>query len=364
MEPMGRVNPDMVILAREYRSLTQKELAERARIKQPHVAMIEGGVEGAASSETMGAIADALEFPIEFFYQAEMRLGFGSSSLYYRKMSAITAADRKAISSITNLSRIGLKRLLDAVEVDSDLPLPRVHLKDVGGSPSKAAAIVRAAWSLPDGPVQHLTSFVERCGIVIVEADFGVRGLSGTSMRLANLPPLIFLNNSLPPDRYRYTLAHEVGHLVLHDAPRETMEDEADDFASELLLQKTEFKVSVSQFGGRPTLRNLVALKPYWKVAISSMIMRLGELGIISEDYKRSLFIQMSTLKMRMSEPQPFEKEVPTLYSNIVQSALGDIPSDADIPAKIMKMPADVFTRLYASSLRVDKPAPSRLRLV
>ena len=364
MEPMGRVNPDMVILAREYRELTQKQLAECAKIKQPQVAMIEGGVDGSASSETIRAIADALRFPIEFFYQPEPRLGFGSSSLYYRKMSAITAADRKSVSSITNLGRIGLKRLLDAVEVDSDLSLPRVHLKDVGGSPSKAAAVVRAAWGLPDGPVQHLTSFVERCGIVIVESDFGIRGISGTSMRLANLPPLIFLNNSLPPDRYRFTLAHEIGHLVLHDAPRETMEDEADDFASELLLQKAEFKVSVSQFGARPTLRNLVALKPYWKVAISSMVMRLGELGIISEDYKRSMFIQMSTLKMRMSEPQPFEKEVPTLYANIVRSALGDLPDGTDIPAKIMKMPPDVFTRLYASSLRADRPEPSRLRLV
>ena len=364
MEPMGRVNQDMVILAREYRAITQKELAEAANIKQPQVAMIEGGVDGSASYVTISAIAAALNFPIEFFYQTEPRLGFGSSSLYYRKMSTITAADRKSISSITNLSRIGLKRLLDAVEVDSDLSLPRVHLKDVGRSPSKAAAVVRAAWGLPDGPVHHLTSFVERCGIVIIESDFGIRGISGTSMRLANLPPLIFLNNSLPADRHRFTLAHEVGHLVLHDAPRETMEDEADDFASELLLQKTEFKVSVSQFGGRPTLRNLVALKPYWKVAISSMIRRLGEIGIISEDYKRSMFIQMSTLKMRMSEPQPFDKEVPTLYDNIVRSALGDLPADMNIPATVMKMPQDVFTRLYAFSLRADKPGPSRLRLV
>ena len=364
MELMEQVNPDMVILAREYRALTQRELADAAKIKQPQVAMIEGGVGGAASSETIGAIANALSFPLDFFFQSEPRLGFGSSSLYYRKMSTITAADRKSISSITNLSRIGLKRLLDAVEVDTDLSLPRVHLKDVGGSPSKAASVIRAAWGLPDGPVQHLTSFVERCGIIIIESDFGTRGISGTSMRLANLPPLIFLNNSLPPDRYRFTLAHELGHLVLHDAPRETMEDEADDFASELLLQKTEFKVSVSQFGARPTLRNLVALKPYWKVAISSMIIRLGDLGIISDDYKRSMFIQMSTLKMRMTEPQPFDKETPTLYANIIKSALGDLPTEMDIPAKIMKMPADVFTRLYASSLLADKPAPSRLRLV
>ncbi len=362
---LGLVNPDMVILAREYRALTQKELADAALVTQPQIAMLEGGVENSASTETIEKISDALGFPVEFFYQSESRLGFGSSSVYYRKMSSITAADRKSISSITNLTRIGLKRLLDAIEVDSDFVLPRIDLKDVEGSPGKAASIVRAAWGLPDGPIQNLTNFVERSGVIVVESDFGTRGISGTGMRLANLSPLIFINNTLPPDRYRFTLAHELAHLVLHDAPRETMENEADEFASELLMQKTEFKVSVSQFGGRPTLRNLIALKPYWKVAVSAMIMRMGELGIISEQTKRSLFIQMSNLKMRLDEPQPFPKERPTLYSKIVKSAIGDLPDDLDVATQIMKMPADVFKRLYASSLRVEKIEPvSRLRLV
>lgn len=362
---LGQINPDMVILAREYRALTQKELAEAALVKQPQIAMIEGGVENVASAETIEAISKALEFPIEFFYQQEPRLGFGSSSVYYRKMSSITATDRKSISSITNLARIGLKRLLDAVEVDSDFILPRIELKDVDGSPGKAASIVRATWSLPDGPIQNLTNLVERSGVIIVESDFGIRGISGTGMRLANLPPLIFINTALPPDRYRFTLAHELAHLVLHDAPCETMENEADEFASELLMQKTEFKVSVSQFGGRPTLRNLIALKPYWKVSISGMIMRMGQLGIISEQTKRSLFIQMSNLKMRLDEPQPFIKERPTLYSKIVKSAIGDLPDDLDVATQIMKMPIDVFKRLYASSLMVEKTAPvSHLRLV
>jgi len=338
---------------------------EAAFIKQPQIAMLEGGIENSASAETIEVISKVLDFPVDFFYQPEPRLGFGSSSVYYRKMSSITAADRKSISSITNLTRMGLKRLLDAVEVDSDLVLPRVDLKDVDGSPGKAAAIVRAAWSLPDGPIQNLTNFVERSGVIIVESDFGTRGISGTGMRLANLPPIIFINNALPPDRYRFTLAHELAHLVLHDAPHETMEDEADEFASELLMQKSEFKVSVSQFGGKPTLRNLIALKPYWKVAVSAMIMRMGQLGIISEQTKRSLFIQMSNLKMRLDEPQPFSKEQPVLYSKIVQSAIGDLSNDMDVATQVMKMPTDVFKRLYASSLRVGTPASvSHLRLV
>ncbi len=363
MHPAVRLNPEMVVLAREYRALTQKQLAEAASIQQPQIAMIEGGVDGAASVETSNAISSALNFPLEFFFQSEQRLGFGSSSVYYRKKSSIiTAADRKAISSITNLARIGLKRLLDAVDIEADLNLPNISLDDVEGSPSRAASIVRAAWSLPDGPISNLTNFIERAGIVIVEVDFGMRGISGTCMRLTNLPPIIFVNGILPPDRYRFTLAHELGHLVLHDSPRETMEDEADEFASELLMQKTEFRVSVAQFGGRPTLRHLVSLKPYWKVAISSMIMRMGQLSIISDDAKRSLFIQMSNLKMRLDEPQPFPKETPKMYGKIVKAAIGDLPEGSDVARQIMKMPDDVFKRLYAPSLMADKQA--RLRLV
>jgi len=357
------VNPDMVILAREYRLLTQRQLADAASVKQPQIAMLEGGVEDAASRETIERISKVLAFPIEFFYQPEPRLGFGSSSVYYRKMSNITAADRKSISSITNLTRIGLKRLLDAVEIEADLDLPRIDLRDVEGSPSKAASILRASWSLPDGPIQNLTHLVERAGVIIVEIDFGIRGISGTGMRLANLPPIIFINKALPPDRYRFTVAHELAHLVLHDTPRETMEDEADEFASELLMQKLEFKVSVSQFGKAPTLRNLVALKPYWKVAISAMIMRMAQVGVISESSKRSFYIQMSTLKMRLNEPQPFPKERPTLYEKIIKGAIGDFNDDAAAANKIMKMPDDVFKRLYASYLR-EESRPSSLRLV
>lgn len=364
MQQAGRINPDMVILAREYRALTQKALAEAAGIKQPQIAMIEGGVDGAASVETIASISRALDFPVEFFYQNEPRLGFGSSSVYYRRMSSITASDRKAISSITNIARIGLKRLLEAVDIDADLPLPQINLDDDGQSPSKAASIVRGAWRLPDGPIQNLTNLVERAGVVVIECDFGIRGISGTGMRLADMPPLVFINSALAPDRYRFTLAHELAHLVLHDVPRETMEDEADEFAAELLMQRADFKANLTQFGRKPALRDLIQIKPYWKVSIAAMIMRAGQLGVLSETEKRSLYIQMSNLKMRLEEPQPFSKEQPKLYANVVKAALEDLPDDDTMQQKIMKMPYDIFRRLYASFLRAEIPGVARLRLV
>lgn len=361
-------NPDMIILAREYRGLTQKELANNSSLKQPQIAMIEGGIENSASTETILSISNALNFPVEFFYLKEDRLGFGSSSVYYRKSSSITAADRKYISSITNLVRIGIKHFIDSVDIEYDFTLPFIDLKNIDGSPGKAAGIIRAIWGVPDGPINNLTNLIERSGVIIVECDFGVKGLSGTSIRLTNTPPIIFVNKELKPDRYRFTLAHELAHLVIHDKPRETMEDEADEFASELLMQSHEFKISVSQFGKQPTLRNLIALKPYWKVAVSAMIMRMHQINFISEKTKRSLFIQMSNLKMRLNEPQPFKREKPTLFSKLVKAAIGDFDNNVNLAKDIMKLPEDIFKLLYASSLEEDVVTPPaqahRLRLV
>ena len=127
-------------------------------------------------------------------------------------------------------------------------------------------------------------------------------------------------------------------------------------------MQKIEFKVSVSQFGGRPTIRHLISLKPYWKVAISAMVMRMAQLSVISEDSKRSFFIQMSNLKMRLDEPQPFAKERPAMYAKIVRAAIGEIIDTDMVATKIMRLPPDVFKRLYASSLKVEISSP-RLRL-
>ena len=68
---------------------------------------------------------------------------------------------------------------------------------------------------------------------------------------------------------------------------------------------------------------------------------------------------------MRLSEPQPFPKEIPRLYPKIIRSAIGDFAEDLEVAQKIMIMPDDVFKLLYASFLQEEIAAPaSRLRLV
>ena len=63
-------------------------------------------------------------------------------------------------------------------------------------------------------PIRNLTAAVERAGICLVPIN-GLTGVDGISSWVAG-QAVIGLNINVPGDRFRLTLAHELGHLVLH----------------------------------------------------------------------------------------------------------------------------------------------------
>jgi len=360
MNQQAEVNGQMVTLAREYRGVTQSALAAACGVTQQAIAKLEAGVTTALGHDKLSKMANALLFPVKFFSLDEARLGFGSSSYFYRK-KITTASERNRISGIVNISRIHLSLMLKLVEVRGSLPLPRCITQD-GYTPEQAVNILRAAWNLPDGPILNLTKLVEKAGIVVIECPFGTRSIDGTSIWINRHPPIILVNDSLPPDRFRFTIAHELGHLVMHDSPFESMEDEANAFASEFLMQKLPFKINISQIcHNRPTIGKLLQLKPYWKVSVSAMIMRLHQIGRINDEEKRSLFIMLSNNKMSTNEPQPFEKEQPSLFKTILDAALGGYTSKTEAAREILLTFEDDFKHLYGALLASEKP---RLRIV
>ena len=49
----------------------------------------------------------------------------------------------------------------------------------------------------------------------MVPTTFGTNLLDGISFRAEGLPPLFFMNKEVPGDRFRFSLAHELGHMVM-----------------------------------------------------------------------------------------------------------------------------------------------------
>lgn len=354
----------MVILAREFRGLTQEELARKLCISQARVARIEGGLNTDVEPAIMESMTEELGFPAEFFTQEEDRIGFGSSAYFYRKKSELLAADRKRIHGVVNLLRIAVKRFNDFVEIDSTKPLPMFDLTEFDGNPSRIAQALRGLWKLPDGPIKNLTALLEAAGVIVTPCDFGTRAMDATSLRLAEMPPLIFVNQDIPGDRWRFTLAHELGHLIMHDVPHESMEDEADAFAAEFLTPEVEIRAQFGRYS-RLRLQDFANLKPYWKVSMAFLLVRAHTLGFLDDNQRRYLWMTMSKLNMRRKEPNPIEREEPKTLRRILDYFFEKLNYGVPDFGKLLRLnPPELRSLLGVASSGVVAPTGRKMRVV
>lgn len=354
-------NSDLLLLARQYRGRSQAEVAMAAKLDQGHYSRIERDLLNAPPSEdTIETISAALDFPVEFFFQ-DLELGGLPLSIHgpaWRKRASTLSSDIKRLHAELNLRAIHLKEFLNSVDFKADLVLPQLDVDECGGA-AAAARLVRRAWSIPDAPIKSLTKYCERAGILVAHCDFPEK-IDGVTMHLRGLPPTIFLNQNAPADRMRHSLAHELGHIILHRIPTDTMEDEADTFAGELLAP---YKMVCSELiGGRVTLERLVQQKLYWRVSVASLLYKLGKNDFLTENQSGYLWRQISARGWRKSEPleTQFPKEVPSLYQHLVTLHTKELGYTKKDLAKLLRLNGSDLSQLYS----VEDQQATHLRVI
>ena len=110
------------------------------------------------------------------------------------------------------------------------------------------------------------------------------------------------------------TLAHELGHIIMHQIPTETCEDEAWAFASEFLMPKEEIRHDLPM--NITNIRQLLPLKKKWKVSMKALVRKSLDLGCITMNTAKYLYSQLAPYKKY--EPMPLEKEKPFLISSLI----------------------------------------------
>ena len=347
----SNLNPQMVTLGRLSRGLTQNELATKAGIAQGTVSKIEAGISN-PDAQQLSAIADALEYPVDFFETSGAVSGPGLAELYHeRRRKTIRTMVLHNAYATTSIRRMHVERLLRSwAEGVVDFPsFPADDFED----PAKSARTIRAHWELPPGPVFNVTQVIEAAGGIVVECDFGSRHIDGFSKwTTPTAPPLFFVNHALPPDRWRWTLAHELGHLVMHagEMPREGMEREADMFAEEFLMPEAVIKGQLVV----PNLPKLTSLKVHWKVSIAALVERAYHLQAISPRQRTTLWQALSRAGYRLREPEDLDppKELPQALNDLVAFHLRQLGYSASELAAALSLNDAEFQALYLPSQR------------
>jgi Zn-dependent peptidase ImmA (M78 family)/transcriptional regulator with XRE-family HTH domain len=352
---------DMLRLARQRLGFTQKAAAVRLGIPQPVLSRIENGV-AIADSALLTKAAQAYQVPIEFFDIHDPVYGPPVSvHPMTRGKSDVTARELDLITAELNIRLMHLARFLEGVNFNATSDIPSLDVEQYG-SPEKIAATVRAHWGISNGPIKNFTQYLERAGVVIGFSKFGGASVSGVTFKVVGRPPLILLNSTHPADRMRFTLAHELGHLVMNRFPTDDMEDEANQFASAILMPASDMHQAFR--GRRITLELLAALKPEWKVAMQALLVRATSLNCVTANQSRYLWQQVSSRGWRLREPAEldFPVEVPKVLPAIVKSHLTDLGYSLAELSKLMRIHRSEFTELYGP-ITGDRPPSGRPKL-
>ena len=338
------INPNMILLAREARGLTQTDLAEKLHTYKANISRLEHGDSG-ADEETLVALSEATNYPPQFFLQKGEILPV---NLSYRKRKQVAAKLLTPIEAQINIIRRHVQFVTRSLELSApELPLYEVDEKN---TVEKIASLVRKKWNIPAGAIDNLSKILEEQGIIISSFNFGTDRVDSRSMLTDDNYPIIFLNRNLLGDRQRFSLAFELGHLIMHTfciVPHDRdINHEANLFAAELLMPAKDI---LKDFKDGVTLPLLGELKRKWKVSMIALLYRADDLGLLTPNQKRYLVQQFNDQKIRRREPPQLDvpQESPQLMRRLLADFMGKTKLGVMQLCTVLAIEADDYLTYY-----------------
>ncbi len=276
------------------RGWTQAQLEQRSGIRQATLSRYENGMRQPGAVE-VAALARAFGVTSDFLQRGQRRRAAMAVDAHMRRRATAKASQWRRREAQLNEYRLHARTLFEEISLNAEQIVPRFD----GDDAEPAARMVRMQWRMPVGPVRTLIHWLEAAGCLVLVEDFGTPRLDGLSQWIDD-HPVILVNASAPTDRIRWTLAHELGHLVLHsEYVTGDVEVEADEFAAEFLMPAEAIRTSLTT----PNLGKLLDLKQEWGVSVAALIQRAHTLRTITATDRTRLFKMLSARGFRTTEP-------------------------------------------------------------
>jgi Zn-dependent peptidase ImmA (M78 family)/DNA-binding XRE family transcriptional regulator len=315
------IEGERVKQVREMHRLTQTDLAnDIPGLKQSQLSRIESGLASDPDEETTALLALSLGVTPGFFHRPPAP-NLLAHSPQFRARTRLTQG---AKAGAFQWARLVYELHQQLRERANPIPVQLHPMPDA--SPADAARYVRSLLGFTaDAPLPYLILAMERAGVTVLGLPYTVDTLDAFCAWHGE-EPIIAVLKDFPGDRLRFSIAHELGHLVLH-RPGQTgqkIEMEADSFAAELLIP---LKAIARTMPEHPTLSSLTMLKTEWGVSIKSLVRRARELEVIDQQRAISLYKQISSRGWNRAEPGHVPIEKPRALRKLAEILYGPGPN-------------------------------------
>lgn len=331
--------------ARKAAGLSLRTLADRAGISAMAISKYETG-KSTPSSGVLLSLAKALGVRTEYFFRpVKVEL----QEVEYRKHSRLPAKALQQIEGdvIEQLERfLELEQLLpngpvQAFKLPDDLPATISTLDDI----ENLAAKLREAWGLGVDPIPVLTDMLEERGIMVFQSQAIRDDFDGMAAKVNGIP-VVIVGSGWPGDRQRFTLAHELGHLVLSGRLVAELDEEtaSNRFAGAFLAPAPEVRKELGEQRTWLEPRELEALKKAYGLSMQGWMHRAKDLGILPDTHyieMRKFFNARGWHKKEPGEQYPAER--PQLFEQLVYRALGQDLISESKAAELLCLPLSEF---------------------
>lgn len=222
---------------------------------------------------------------------------------------------------------------LPSIAWDKPRAAPWPVLHDVAET-EHAAQGLRDHWGLGAVPISNLVRLSEDRGIKVVSTELrSVDGLTANVRRGdGSAASVIVVNNEHWGERQRFTIAHELGHMVLDVDSKVDNEAAAHRFAGAFLMPADTLRAEIGRCRSSVSWGELIELKRIFGVSLQAIAHRCKELGILSNALFRSLFAEFKRqgwrsppyrepLAMVGEKPRRFER---LCFRAVVEGAISE----------------------------------------
>lgn len=307
-------------------------------------------------SNVMLTLSKALKVTPEYLLNtSEIEL----AGIDFRKEPHTATKEERAVEAIIldHVERyLELEELLPGGELQWLYPENPAYYIDNIEAAEAAADALRQEWQLGIDPIPSMSVLLEEKGVKVIALNLPI-DVSG-SKAFVNRPkyqdvPVIVVNEKHNGERQRFTLAHELAHLVLKftDMSDKDQEKAADRFAGAFLMAK---EMICSLLGTNRTsisLGELVEIKKIFKVSIACIVVRCSQLGILSKGFYYKIFNHIKSLGWNgpdSKEPGKLESEVPQRMKMLCLQAVSEGAITLSRAAELMNISSRDLDRVMS----------------
>jgi len=304
--------------------LTLQELGDKVGVTRQYINQLETGAKQPANDLT-SALSEILKVTNSFFLK-EVKNDVKYEQCHFRKRKTTPVGLANRVLALGTI----FEEIVDII--DEYLELPETNFPDVElnnnypeESIERAAENCRKLWGLGlDTPILNMIRVLENNGAVITSFKEISEKVDALSMNRKR--PIIVRNGGKEScSRMRFSLAHECGHLVLHQGIEtgcSITEKQADAFASAFLFPRKaflkEFPACITPT--RIRWEELYSLKLRWKISVRAIIYRAHYLGLMTSQQYRTANVHLN--KTGQSKSEFYDDEIPMEEPEILSAAI------------------------------------------